>query len=294
MDDQDTATRQGNLVALTWQQITIGLLILPLMLAIGFACNAPPRQQILAYGLVGGMVLIVAMLTVLHRRSVGRRDLEPDVLAILFDAQEIRECDGVHLVGRARQVDAAIRWEFAVQNLMSAPRRAEIKISALNDENGIMGQAPTVVVALGASAVAVTRIDVPLRPTARGCTLAVQYQVRTSGDGGKRVRFARRDVIAEPNNTLATATIATGLIAGAPGAVRAGRSLLEDGFLPAIEVDIEPGWGAQVTATSGASAALAAKSSAVLWTPGDEVDHDRLRARYGELMRGSGQFPVAA
>jgi hypothetical protein len=121
-------------------------------------------------------------------------------------------------------------------------------------------------------------------------TLVAEYRVRVAGSGGRRGRFARRDVIAEPNKALAAATLAAGLLAGSPAAIRAGRNLAEDRCLPRIELDIEPVWGAPVPA----EAASMAVTEAIIWTPGDDANPDRLRARHAQLTRRAGPFPVAA
>jgi hypothetical protein len=291
MSHENAGERQGNLVALTWQQITIGLMVLPLIFAIAFAVYAAPGQHGLAYELVGGIVVVITALGFWHVRAVGRPDLHPDILAILFEPGEIRECNGIHVVGRARQVETGIRWEFAVQNLMDAPRRARITVSVLNDDNAISVEVPPIDVSVGGSAVKLAQVDVPVRGLSTVFTLVAEYRVNVAGIGGTRVRFARRDVVAEPNKALAGATIAAGLIAGAPGAILAGRTLAKDRCMPRIEVDVEPRWGVPI---AGAQALGAAVSQAILWTPGDDADAHRLRALHARLVRRPGQFPAAA
>jgi hypothetical protein len=244
----------------------------------------------LACALTGGIGAAMVALGFLHVRTVGRADLQPEVLAILFKPREIRECNGVHVIGRARQVGSALRWEFAVQNLMDAPRRAQIRVSVLNDADAIAVEIPPIDVSVGGSAVRLARLDVPLRGRSTAFTLVAEYRVSVAGSGGARVRFARRDVIAEPNKTLAVATLAAGLIAGSPAAIRAGRNLADDRCLPRIELDIEPVWGAQVAA----EAASMAVTEAIIWTPGEDADPDRLRARHAQLTRRSGPFAAVA
>jgi hypothetical protein len=270
--------RGGEGGKLSWQQIALGLLIFPLLGGVLglFAAGRTSERMIGVYVLLGTAVA-AALLIRSDRRAARRPDAQPDVLEGLVPADEIVETGDVHFALKAKPHGSVVVLELLVQNLFDAPRTFELQAELVSDADAAAPPLPPIELGVPGAGLSAVRVTIPLAATGQRREVAIAVVADTRGEGGRRVRFARRLTMWKP--PPGWVKVATAAHGGAVGGLIHGFLKGSAAHSPATTLTVTVG----PAAPAPPDARVRVKSQPI-WAPGDATDATGLRAQVREFF----------
>jgi hypothetical protein len=247
---------------LTWQQVVIVLLCLPLLA--GIPMMFVPERGAREIGMVILLfdVPLIAFMYWWHRTVHNRPDVEPDVLAQVCNPKGLLHVGDAHLyVGGGLTGDSLLLTVLA-QNLFDAENDVDVALRVDKGSQFLGGSVPTLTLRLPPSAVAGARLAVPVRRGKKRGEVKLAILAASKARGGNKVRFARRTALSKKVNPGLTVALAvTGTFYGGGGTF--------------LTVQIPPGAPeelADLRGVGGAAPAGLRWEGDAVWVPGDPLE----------------------
>jgi hypothetical protein len=255
--------------ALTGQQIVIGLLCLPVFFAVlMFVVGAPASVKTIAA--VGGGIcaVIIVLMLVWHNKKHNQPDSQPDVLAMLFPENELRQIGDTHFVITTQKSPNGAKFTVIVQNVLESKTFFTLSLNPREGKSALAAWPAKLQMELPSAAVGVAQVIVPFAAVSSPTELILELDVSGKGSGGKKCRFARRTV---PIRKVGGGMQAFALTAG----VRYGGGGTFYGF------DVTPS-SAQRPPASDQEAAWTTRN---MWTIGGPKDAKSIRELFSPVVK---------
>jgi hypothetical protein len=215
--------------SLTWQQVIVGLLLLPMMIAciLAFSPDVSRKLQNVGQCALGIMVPVSIALIVWHICANNLPDVHPDVLAIVRPTNDILQAsNAAHFWLSGTQSEGVLTLTSLIQNLFDAETSVDICLTV--DAGGrYVGTIPALATVLAPAQVALASISLPLRPIERPSEVRLLIKASARAEAGSRVRYARRGGVTKKVNPAVTgALLLTGTLHSGGG------TFLKIGLLP--------------------------------------------------------------
>lgn len=185
--------------ALTWQQILAvfsGIFVI-IGLGITFGADIPDKGRP-----IGAWILALSIPTLLgsiahHATSYWRSDLEPDLLAKMFDPRRIYQVGDAHFWLEIHFIQDYLLISLVAQNIRDADGDFLLNLEVTEGQGILMMQQFSFGMHLGASELVAFVAPLPLgmRPQAQKIRFQLRGRCRI---GGTKVRFARRVAVTQP------------------------------------------------------------------------------------------------
>jgi len=225
-------------------------------------------HRAVGWGLIGGSLALIPLFTWFQIRRARRRDLQPDIMGLLFDTRQQVQIGDVQLWPEAKQLGPILRVRLVLQNITDGARAFDLDLPVRAGAEALADPAIPTHVEIGPAGVSVVRIDIPLQSDGKSRTVRLGFLAKVSGRGGKQVRFCDRPLMLQKPSLLALAGggLGGGFIGGflAPHAGEAFLEIRTNG----LETRQSSLTRSEVEVTS-------------IWIAGDPVDE----AKLGEAAR---------
>jgi hypothetical protein len=228
---------------LTWQQVLIVFCVLGLLPAAVFSWGPNIPNYARLPGMLAFFLLLAAIvaLSISHVRRVNRSDLQPDILAQLFNPASVFQVGPMHFVIVGRQIGRYLQLTVVVQNLKDGEGQFLLKFEPEIQRTLWVGKTSGIFEAplrpfdctLHPASLVLANLRIPVAPLERKTEIRLWMRCSASATG-TTVRFARRRAV-----TKRTSGWVTLLALFGGHVVTGGGTFLKINFVPTVGTDPE-------------------------------------------------------